>query len=495
VRIPALLVLALIELSAGDASSAAVSHGAGTAPVVESREAATREVGSGYSTGPLQVLQSNRRYFTAGRGKAVLLAGSHTWSSLQNLGTAAARVPFDYHTYLDFLQIQNHNFFRLWVCALPHGTESVCDPFPWPRTGPGNATDGKLKFDLSRFNPAYFDLLRSRVGEAQERGIYVAVMLFDGYGVLLDRHPHDGYPLDQGNNINGISAPGTTSQDLSRPEVTAIQEAYVKEVVDTVGTFDNVLYEIANEAGERSTRWQYHMIELVKRIEAGKSKQHPVGMTMQLRGGDQELYDSPADWISPGEFLPPEADGRKVIINDTDHSFYYKGMLQAGQDVQRAWAWENFARGNSVAFMDPYLWEWPGRNAPVGLSLDPYWSEVRNAMTDIRNYSIKVNLANMTPHGGLVAGGGFCLASPGHEYLVFTPWSAQGSFLSRAIDKISRPFFNKSFTLTVIPGTYRYEWFNPSTHRIEQAGKVTLSGTSHTFTVPFRGAAVLWLRK
>jgi enamine deaminase RidA (YjgF/YER057c/UK114 family) len=30
-------------------------------------------------------------------------------------------------------------------------------PQPWPRTGPGTATDGKQKFDLSTFEQAYFD--------------------------------------------------------------------------------------------------------------------------------------------------------------------------------------------------------------------------------------------------------------------------------------------------------------------------------------------------
>jgi hypothetical protein len=50
---------------------------------------------------------------------------------------------------------------------------------PYLRTGPGNALDGGLKFDLKAFNEDYFSRLRSRVMEAGRRGIYVSIMLFE----------------------------------------------------------------------------------------------------------------------------------------------------------------------------------------------------------------------------------------------------------------------------------------------------------------------------
>ena len=60
---------------------------------------------------------------------------------------------FDFNGHLDFLKSKNHNFFRLWVFDIP---KNACDGpveyvvhFPWPRTGPGLANDGKPEFDLS----------------------------------------------------------------------------------------------------------------------------------------------------------------------------------------------------------------------------------------------------------------------------------------------------------------------------------------------------------
>ena len=444
--------------------------------------------------GPLRILARNPRYFTDGSGKAIFLAGSHTGSNLQDIGESDPPPAFDFAAYLDFLHQHNHNFFRLWTCAKPHVTDAeqtysvsvYCAPHPWPRTGPGNATDGKPKFDLTKFNQGYFDRLRSRVVLAREQGIYVSVMLFDGFGVQFDNHPDDGYPFDERNNINGISAPGTTSQDLSRPEVTAVQDAYVRKVIETVNDLDNVLYEIANEAGSYSTKWQYHMIDLIKDYEATMPKRHPVGMTSG--GTDATLYDSRADWVSPSAPLPPEATGDKVIINDTDHSFYYPNMMSSGPDGQRAWAWENFARGNNLAFMDPYLDVLPGRNAPSGNEVDPYWEEIRNALGDIRNYADRVDLANMVPQSDLVVGGGFCLANPGAQYLIF-----QASPKGR-VDKIFRWFAGNAFELNMVPGRYAYEWFNPSTHSVVETGTITVA-TRHAFTAPFGGDAVLWLHQ
>jgi hypothetical protein len=443
------------------------------------------------ATGPLRVLAANPRYFTDGSGKAVYLAGSHTWADMQDTGKNDPPPPFDFAGYLDFLYAHHHNFFRLWACALPRGTEGLCNPFPWPRTGPGDASDGKPRFDLAKFDPTYFDRLRSFVRAAGERGIYVSVMLFDGYRIEFERQPDDGYPLDAGNNVNGITAPGVSSQDLSRSDVTSVQDAYVKKVVDTVNDLDNVLYEIANEAGPYSTEWQYHVITLVKDYEAKLPKQHPVGMTYQHKGGtDAALFDSPADWVSPSAPLPPDQKGRKVVINDTDHSFYYTEMQEAGQIGQRAWAWENFARGHNLAFMDPYLDVWPGRNAPHDNKVDPYWDEIRNTLGDIHRYAERIDLATMTPQPGLVVGDEFCLANPGSQYLVFDPIPANASALDRAV----RLLRGHSFTLTTVPGTYAYEWFNPSTHAVAETGTATV-GTTHSFTAPFASDAVLWLHK
>ena len=64
----------------------------------------------------------------------------------------------------------------------PLPTTTLCmSPQPWARTGSGEATDGKPKFDLETFDEEFFDRLRGRVTAAGDRGMYVDVMLFEGW--------------------------------------------------------------------------------------------------------------------------------------------------------------------------------------------------------------------------------------------------------------------------------------------------------------------------
>jgi len=72
----------------------------------------------------------------------------------------------------------------------------------------------------------------------------------------------------------------------TNPAVVAVQNAYVAKVLDTLNEFDNVLWEIANEAGANSTKWQLDMVRFIREYEAKLPKQHPIGFTFQ--------YGSPA---------------------------------------------------------------------------------------------------------------------------------------------------------------------------------------------------------
>ena len=464
------VLVALATASTGPAAATGISevHSIGTTPQVQ-------------FAGTLRVLSPNPRYFTDDGARAIYLTGSHNWVNFKDYGVNDPPPAFNYTAFLTFLQNHNHNFFRLWSWELPHSTLGARGemwyrtPFPWLRTGPGTATDGKPKFDLTRLDDAYFTRLYSRVSEAHGRGMYVAVMLWDGYGPQFNRSPSvDGFPYAAQNNINGINAGGTESQSLTNSAVTANQEIYLRRVVETLNGFDNVLYEIANEAGSYSTAWQYHMINRIKQIESTLPKRHPVGMTYQYSGGSvQALYDSPADWISTNERLPM-ADGDKVIVNDTDHAYGWMVLVEDTPAEHQAWVWMNFMNGCNTLFMDPYLITWPGRNAPSGGNPDPRWEPLRNALGRTRFYANRVQLASMEPSGGL-SSTGYCLANPGAEYLVYQPGSG-------------------AFTVDVAADTYAYEWYNPTTGVIAATGQITAPGGDRTFTPPFGGDCVLYLR-
>ncbi len=152
--------------------------------------------------GPLVVSATNPRYFTVASDdqKAIYLTGSHIWNNFHDgmgPGPDCAETPeaVDFEAYLTFLKEHDHNFIRLWrweqfKSQAAGGSFHLCmTPQPWPRTSARNAKDGKPKFDLDSFDPAYFDRLRERVIAAGREGIYVAVMLFDGWALHLSPAP------------------------------------------------------------------------------------------------------------------------------------------------------------------------------------------------------------------------------------------------------------------------------------------------------------------
>ena len=488
---------------------------------------------SGPAAGPLVVSETNPRYFTVAASdvahrRTVYLTGSHVNNNFHDgsgPGADCAEVPEpnDFRGYLEFLKERGHNFIRLWRweqfrSQVAGGAFHFCmTPQPWPRTGPGTAKDGKPKFDLSKFDPAYFDRLREYVISAGNEGIYVSVMLFEGFGLHLSLAPDnvEGHPFYAANNINDIGIASINDYQVLPLDarVQALQESYIRKVVDTVEDLPNVLYEVANESSGGgsvdpgfleaiglseppdwgdSTQWQYWVIDFVKHYEAQMGYvRHPVGMTMQYPVRDQSkvndvLFDSPADWISPGfddvespmqssrwSTDPPANDGAKVIISDTDH---YSPMKS-----DALWAWKSFVRGHNPILYD--LGIVTGVNPPDPSSGSPSFASLepaRRAIGDTLRFAREMDLVTMEPRGDL-SSTGYMLANPGEEYLVLQP------------DEKVDPF-----TARLEANTYSVRWHSVVSRETKDAGTVEIEDCGNTtFTAPFAeaGPAVLHLKR
>jgi hypothetical protein len=460
--------------------------------------------------GPL-VASRNPDYFKDPKGNVLILNGSQTWNTLQDWGSGGSPEVLDFPAFVHFLAAHGHNFTLLWrvempkFCSLPVTQSSPPDfavsPQPWLRTGPGKATDGGLKFDLTKFDQSYFDRLRARTQALRNAGIYAGIYLFTGEFLNIFRCASDGYPFTGANNINGIDdgytggPKGTSSITMTAPNaITRFQDAYVEKVIDTLNDLPNVLWIVSEEAPDDSTWWNSHQISHVRMYELGKPYQHPIGyagLIPNTKASDRIIYNSDADWVAPGVRISPNrtcGDGHpacKVDVNDSDHSYWE--MWKETPQQNRNYAWENFTSGNQVLFMDPYLVHYPRQNrnlcgSPTNgicTSPDQRWENFRNNLGYILKYSRKLNLSHVTPQGSLSSTGA-CLAqtpAAGAEYLVYAP--SGGSF---TVDLRAMPRDRK---LTV-------EWFNPSTGVVIVKDPVH-SGASQRFTPPFSGDAVLYL--
>jgi len=273
--------------------------------------------------------------------------------------------------------------------------------------------------------------------------------------------------------------------------ITGYQDAFVRKVIDTVNDQPNVLWEPSEEAPDNSTWWQGHMIALIHNYEAGKAFQHPVGYaSLNVNGTtDGTLYNSDADWVAPlARISPPGSCGSgtpacKVNINDSDHSYF--GMWNDSGQVNRNYVWENFANGNQVMFMDPYLIYWTSGNRNLCQSPsngvctgpDARWNNMRDNLGYTLSYANKMDLAKMTPQGNLTSTG-FCLAdnvATGAEYLVYAP--SGGTF---------------TVNLSATTRALNVEWFNPATGATTVGTAIT-GGSTKSFTAPCSGDAVLYI--
>ena len=116
-------------------------------------------------SGPLRASR-NPNYLRMRSGTPLILCGSQTWNTLQDWGTDGTVRPLDFDAFVGFLKAHGHNFTLLWCTELPkfHGLPSTENSRRISRSarfhgrgrGPGLATDGGLKFDLTEVRPGLF---------------------------------------------------------------------------------------------------------------------------------------------------------------------------------------------------------------------------------------------------------------------------------------------------------------------------------------------------
>lgn len=434
---------------------------------------------------PLTIDTDNPRYVSDDSGNAIYLTGSHNWGVLTDDDDGVTDVGAI--EFLDYMASHNQNFIRLWVSsrAWTDGGTVHDTPIIFQRTGGSSATDGLPKFDLTKYDSAYTDALRNFIEEASNRGIYVSIMLFEGWwnaaGGTTRANAWDGNPYNPLNNINSLGATTATIHTLDNSNVVAMQEAYVRNIIDAVNEYDNIIFEICNEDGEGSTEWQIYHMDKIRGYEATKPKQHLVWISTQAfrdppaTPNDDWIWGSSADMISPGRSVPysqrmtdplvlnpPVTDGSKIVILDTDH--FVGDTVIFWRDL----IWKLFFRGYNPIVMDPNYYH-------------PSWTLDPNVIsaTDYTNYlAKKIDLDEMIPSSNPSdCSTTYCLRNPGQEYLVYQPNQA-------------------SFSVNLVAGDYDYEWYDALNGVTVQTGTVTANGGSQSFSIPssIHNDSVLYLK-
>ena len=431
----------------------------------------------------LAVHPSNPSYFADAKGRAIWLGGHQIFNDIQDnawVGQKDQPVALNWSEHLRFMQQRNLNYLRNWITfSTGGGPANIATPMPYARTGPGLALDGQPKFDLERFDEAYFTRLHERIRMAQQRGIVVSIMLFEVYGFNANNHPHGwaGNMFNAKNNINGIEA-DTNGDGIGLeffyspdPKLVRLQRGYVKKVIDTLNDLDKVFFEVANECG--ATSWQHALIDFIHEYESRhKPRRHLVLMSP---GGNDvrgtwvsqpkiDITHSHADVIAvlnawdDYRSNPPVNDEGGPAIMDMDH-------IAPKESDDPLLPWKAFTRGYHYSLYDhPFA-------APRAAAAS--WELARKNIGAVVTYSRKFSdLARAEPRPDL-SSTRFCLAHPGHEYVILQPKSGE------------------AFSVHLQAGTYRCEWFRLENVKTENADNLQVESGPHPFVPLFEGPAVL----
>ena len=305
---------------------------------------------------PIALDPDNPHYFLW-HGQPTILIGSG-----EHYGAVLNR-QFDYVKYLDTLQKCGLNHTRLFTglyvednarSAQGPQAGNTLDPAagqllcPFARSDIPGYPNGGNKFDLKRWDEAYFARLKDFVGQAATRGVVVEVNLFCPY---YGDNQWKLAPFNPGNNVNGLGPRQRT--DVFTLEghkgLLPMQEAMVRRIVGELRDCDNVYYEICNEPyfGGVTLPWQHHIADVIVECEKAFAHQHLISQNVaNLKGVVQKPY--PAVSIFNFHYAgPPDTVGMNNQLNKPigDNETGFQGI---DDGPYRREAWEFILAGGAL---------------------------------------------------------------------------------------------------------------------------------------------------
>ena len=441
---------------------------------------------------PISLHPDNPHYFLW-RGKPTVLIGSG-----EHYGAVLNR-PFDYVKYLDALHQHGLNHTRLFLglyvednAHLKDGPQAgnTLDPAPgqllcpFARSNVPGYGKGGNKFDLKRWDEAFFSRLKDFVAKAAQQGVVVEVNLFCPY---YAESMWKLSPFNAANNVNDLGHCKLTDVFTTDHHggLLAVQEAMVRRIVSELRDFDNIYYEICNEpyAGGPTMAWQRRIAEVIAAGEKEFPRQQLISQNIGLIShniGEIKVNDPhPAVSICNFHFTATRAMLDAVTINYAlnkpigDNETGFRGI---GDGPYRREAWEFILAGGALFshldysftvghedgrfVLPPQQW---GGGSPV----------LREQLRILKDFIEGFDFIHMKPDtavvkGGVPAGGAaYVLANSGESYAIYLYGGQQATL-----------------TLDVPAGRYRAEWVNTLNGKVDKSEDVPHGGGALTLGSP-----------
>ena len=440
---------------------------------------------------PISLHPDNPHYFQFNGKPAVLITSAEHYGAVINLD-------FDYVTYLQTLAEDNLNLTRVFTgpyvepagafkieknTLAPLAGRFIC---PWARSETPGYSNGGNKFDLTKWNEAYFTRLHDFMKEAEKRNVVVELTLFCPF---YGDHQWQLSPMNAINNVNGGGPEDRThvyTLDKSG-ELLAVQETLVRKLVTELKEYPNLIYEICNEPyfGGVTMEWQHHIADLIRESEKDFEKKHLI--SQNIANGSEKITD-PHPAVSVFNFhyaTPPIAVAHNYHLNNAigDNETGFKGNADSTYRKE-GWAFI-FAGGALYNNLDysftaehengtfQYPSTQPGGGSPA----------LRKQLAELREFIESFDFLKMKPDTAVLQDrqrftAAEVLAESGKQYGVY--------------------LFGKGpheIRLSIPAGTYSVTFLDPLTGESQDGGSMTSTGTVTLSTPPFEEDVAIRIRR
>lgn len=443
---------------------------------------------------PISLHPENNHYFLyAGKPAMIITSGEH-YGAVLNLD-------FDYTNYLETLAANNLNGTRTFSGAYvePQGAFNIArntlapdaNRFiaPWARSDTLGYKNGGNKFDLTKWDDAYFRRLRDFLVQARSRGVIVEMNLFCPF---YEESQWALSPQNAVNNVNNVGHVARTNVYTldKHGGLLAVHEAMVRKIVTVLNEFDNLYYEICNEPyfGGVTLEWQHHIAEVIAGTEKNLPKKHLI--SRNVANGSARI-DQPHPAVSIFNFhyaAPPNAVPLNYSLNKVigDNETGFRGTNDL---PYRSEAWAFLLAGGAlynnldysfVAGHEDGTFAYPASQPGGG---NPGF---RKQLQVLRDFLYSFDFVHMGPVTNLVQSGvppgyaPYALAKDGEAWAVYVgPLPKEKG----AQEPLGQPV---KLELALPDGKYQVEWLNPQTgekssplHATADQGRLTVSSRGY----------------
>jgi hypothetical protein len=452
---------------------------------------------------PVRVLASNPHYLEF-NGKPILLI-----TSAEHYG-GVVNGDFDYVRYFDALKSYGLNYTRIYpgflfepmgkfVRGNTLGPKPASLVLPWARSDQPGYPLGGNKFDLDKWNPAFFTRLKDFIAKAAERNIVVEICFFNAQ--YSDTWPMS--PLYAENNIQGEgNYEFEDAQTITHADLTRRESDYVRKITEEVNGFDNVVLEICDEPFltgtpiELAGPWIGHMLQVILDAESNLPKKHLVAQQIEgPLGGPcdftknpkipmivtQYLFEAGMQQMGGLQALDRLYELNKPIEeNETDYyPIWYKGDKIADSRVE---AWE-FMVGGGAGF-NQLNGLFTVKN-PAGEGEEN--AQLLGSLRNLKQFLESFDFARMRQDkksivGGLTAGAHVRgISEPGRQYAFYMHHAEEGT---GSAYKVVPGKHQERVVLNLPRGAYKTEWVDPSTGSVVRADTVNHNGGNRELNSP-----------